>query len=277
MNQSNSSKQILLSVIGVAILVVAVVGVSFAFFNYTRTGAENTVKTGTIVFETNYTGISVTNLFPVSQSAIAQYSSDEDSIVGVTTIDIKGYTTYANGLDFVVTASNVNFDTTYNETTTVDNQTTTTERTRTLPVSVKVSSSNLGTETVASSADNVTAERLGGANEDKITVVNYEVNQSTLAFTPLTDDAVLAKGHIATNTDLRTNFGQITIKVYIDAKKVAISDTYNGTNTPTDEMGTTSEWVDGREVYTTEQWNSLSGQTGASFKIKIEANETPAS
>ena len=48
MNQSNSSKQVLLSVIGVAILVVAVVGVSFAFFNYTRTGQQNTVRTGQI-------------------------------------------------------------------------------------------------------------------------------------------------------------------------------------------------------------------------------------
>ena len=33
MSNSNSSKQVLLSVIGVAILVVAIVGVSFAFFN----------------------------------------------------------------------------------------------------------------------------------------------------------------------------------------------------------------------------------------------------
>ena len=50
MNNSNQSKQILLSVIGVAILVVAVVGVSFAFFNYTRTGAANQVSTGKIKF-----------------------------------------------------------------------------------------------------------------------------------------------------------------------------------------------------------------------------------
>ena len=34
----NSSKQVLLSVLGIAILVVAVVGVSFAFFSYTKTG-----------------------------------------------------------------------------------------------------------------------------------------------------------------------------------------------------------------------------------------------
>ena len=49
MSNSNSSKQILLSVIGVAILVVAVVGVSFAFFSYTKTGSQtNTIQTGQI-------------------------------------------------------------------------------------------------------------------------------------------------------------------------------------------------------------------------------------
>ena len=47
--RDNSSKQILLSVLGVAILVVAVVGVSFAAFTFTGTGTkENRITTGTI-------------------------------------------------------------------------------------------------------------------------------------------------------------------------------------------------------------------------------------
>ena len=267
MNQSNSSKQILLSVIGVAILVVAVVGVSFAFFNYTRTGEANTVKTGTIVFETSYTGINVTNLFPVSRSVAIANTEDTAGVVGVTTLSIKGYTTYANGLDYVVTANSVNFNATYD-----DNGT---QRTRTIPVSVNVTATNLGTVTTANGSDNVTTARLTG-NTDQVTVVNYEVDQSSKAYTALTTGAVLAKGHIKNETDLRTTEGQIVIKAYIDTLKVAISDTYNGTDTPTDEMGTTSDWVAGREVLTTEQWNSLAGSTGASFKIKVEANETPA-
>lgn len=45
----NSSKQVLLSVLGIAILVVAVVGVSFAFFSYTKTGTQNnSIQTGEI-------------------------------------------------------------------------------------------------------------------------------------------------------------------------------------------------------------------------------------
>ncbi len=49
---NNSSKQILLSVLGVAILVVAVVGVSFAAFTYSNKGTtENIVSTGVIKME----------------------------------------------------------------------------------------------------------------------------------------------------------------------------------------------------------------------------------
>ena len=44
------NNQILLSIIGVAILIVATVGVTFAFFNYTRTGSENTLSVGRIYF-----------------------------------------------------------------------------------------------------------------------------------------------------------------------------------------------------------------------------------
>ncbi len=67
--RNDSSKQILLSVLGVAILVVAVVGVSFAAFTYTGKGSvENTIKTGTIkvVYNEGEQGINITNAMPVS-------------------------------------------------------------------------------------------------------------------------------------------------------------------------------------------------------------------
>ena len=103
MNNSNSSKQILLSVIGVAILVVAVVGVSFAFFNYTRTGAPNTIKTGTIMFESTQSTISVNNVFPVPASAVATDTNN----VKTAEVTIKGNTNYTNGIDFTVKAQDV--------------------------------------------------------------------------------------------------------------------------------------------------------------------------
>lgn len=64
---NNSSKQILLSVIGVAILVVAVVGVSFAFFTYTKKGTQNnTITTGTLSFAFEESSkITLTDHFPI--------------------------------------------------------------------------------------------------------------------------------------------------------------------------------------------------------------------
>ncbi len=103
MSNSNSSKQILLSVIGVAILVVAVVGVSFAFYNYNKVGNKNTLKTGTITFNTTNTTIDMSNVFPVSKSDVLV-----DSInVGTGFVDITGNTSYNKGIDFTVTVEDV--------------------------------------------------------------------------------------------------------------------------------------------------------------------------
>ena len=94
---NNSSKQILLSVIGVAILVVAVVGVSFAFFSYVYNGGTaNEVQTGTIVFSASDTNMTLTNVFPTSSA----YTGDGK----VATVSIQGSTTYEEGIDFTVRA-----------------------------------------------------------------------------------------------------------------------------------------------------------------------------
>ena len=78
---NNSSKQILLSVIGVAILVVAVVGVSFAFFTYTATGTKNNViTTGTLTFtfsEENGSYITLLNQFPIATNTGKALTSGE--------------------------------------------------------------------------------------------------------------------------------------------------------------------------------------------------------
>ena len=44
------NNKVLLSVIGIAILLISVVGITYSFFNYTRTGTANTIKTGNISF-----------------------------------------------------------------------------------------------------------------------------------------------------------------------------------------------------------------------------------
>ncbi len=68
---NNNSKQILLSVLGVAILVVAVVGVSFAAFTFSQEGeVENYIQTGTITmtYTEGSTGITLTEALPMADA-----------------------------------------------------------------------------------------------------------------------------------------------------------------------------------------------------------------
>jgi hypothetical protein len=85
-------------------------------------------------------------------------------------------------------------------------------------------------------------------------------------------------GYIVGSTGIS---GTLTISAYIDADRIAISDTYyenapspsaSPVASPNDQYGTTTEWVDGRVVLTTTEWNSLSTNP-ISFKIKAESNE----
>lgn len=71
MMEENNSKKVLLSVLGVAILVVAVVGVSFAAFSYTNTSdAANQINVGTITmsYSEAEAGISITDAKPTADA-----------------------------------------------------------------------------------------------------------------------------------------------------------------------------------------------------------------
>jgi len=70
--EKNEPKKIILSILGVAILVIAVIGVSFAVFNFTGIGSkQNSVTTGTLVmtYTENTNGISITNAMPMTDTA----------------------------------------------------------------------------------------------------------------------------------------------------------------------------------------------------------------
>ena len=73
--KENNQKKMLLSVLGVAILVVAVIGISFAAYSTVFTSSANTVTTGTIMVSYNESGnaINVSNAMPMSDAnGIAQ-------------------------------------------------------------------------------------------------------------------------------------------------------------------------------------------------------------
>ena len=105
---NNSGKQMLLSVVGVAVLVIAVVGVSFAFFTYTRTGAQdNVIQTGTLTFAFEDTSfINIENQFPITtQQGLALTGAGnicEFSVKGSAPTGTNiGYTVFAEDGDAV--------------------------------------------------------------------------------------------------------------------------------------------------------------------------------
>ncbi len=107
-NSSNSSKQILISILGVAILIVAVVGISFAAFTYARTGTTtNTITTGTITM--SYTegtnGITLTDALPITDDAGKALSAEGQYFDFTVNAKIVGKGT--TKIDYVITATEV--------------------------------------------------------------------------------------------------------------------------------------------------------------------------
>lgn len=96
----NNSKQAILSIVGIAVLVIAVVGVSFAFFTYSKQGTTNNViTTGSIAFEFTETtnGLTLTNQFPQTVEEGKTNATFDFKVTGniPTTMSPIDYTVYA--------------------------------------------------------------------------------------------------------------------------------------------------------------------------------------
>ena len=78
--EEDNSRKVFLSVLGVAILLVAVVGVSFALYSTGANGKDNSISTGTITM--SYTeptnGILLENALPISDAAGKTLSGDKN-------------------------------------------------------------------------------------------------------------------------------------------------------------------------------------------------------
>ena len=244
--EPNNKKQIFIAIITVTILVISVIGVTYAFFNYTRTGNANTVRVGRIYFNHEEgDSISLQNVFPISSE-----QAETDTVNAKTlSITVVGDTDYDKGIEYLLTLDSVN--------NTVNN--------KKVPINLEVS---------------VTGEGLGTEEQN-----NYYTNRDTYTESKykieyngkLVNGKHLLVGFISPNTTKGTIEGingTINIKAYIDKDKVLISDTYpegivtiggveyyNGTPT-TNKL-----------VLTTEEWNSITGNNALSFKIKVEARE----
>ena len=224
-------KKIFFLIVGIAILVIGVVGVTYAFFNYTRTGAANNIGTGRIYFNSTQNGaLNMTNIFPMKSTEAS--TAELDSV----TVGIVGDTTYADGEEFEITLVDV----------------TNTINGKKIPINyiatyTAVSGKSVGEESDdywnarnSKNADIYTLTETGSVEDGKQVLVGYIKNS-------------------ASGIE-----GTLTIKAYIDADRIAITDT-------PDEN---SEWQQGRTVFTTTEWNSFqTSGTPISFKIKAESNE----
>ena len=224
------------------ILLVALIGITFAFFNYTRTGSGNTIRVGRISFVSkNEQTITLNNLFPIDPSNSTDMN--DATKVGTYSIDIEGDTDYSGGIEYLVSITDANIFTSTG---------------KTVPISINVTVDSLGT----SDTDYF-------VNRDSTNVSIYK----KLVGDSLVGDQMLLIGYIPPNDPTGTPDGvdgSITIKAYLDKNKILISDTYDGTES--DNMGTTNQDAEGKTVLTTTEWNSIQS-SGVSFKVKVEANE----
>ena len=99
------NKKQMFIVIGVFTLVLMLGTVTYAFFNYTRTGTANTIKVGRISFVTRQTStINLTNVFPIDSTNVDTDTDNVDELV----IEITGDTDYAGGIEYLVSSKDAN-------------------------------------------------------------------------------------------------------------------------------------------------------------------------
>ena len=97
----NENKRITQTLIGLSLIFMALVGVTYSFFNYTRTGSTNTLAVGRISFNHQETDtINLTNVFPVKKEELATNQNFVDEVI----IYITGDTTYNDGIEYLVSA-----------------------------------------------------------------------------------------------------------------------------------------------------------------------------
>ncbi len=96
MMEENDSRKVFLSVLGVAILIVAVVGITFAAYTFTTTSTgTNTITTGTITmsYAEPEAGITLTNALPLSDAAGAALSGTGNVFTFTVTANATGSVT----------------------------------------------------------------------------------------------------------------------------------------------------------------------------------------
>ena len=157
MMEENSSKKVLLSVLGVAILVVAVVGISFAAFSATKVSDENTISTGTISmsYSEPTNGIELIDALPMSDDKGKELSGAVDGKNQTFEFTVSTNTSAALNIPYEISVTPVAITTTDTLGALTDKQ-------------VKVHLTKNGTEVVAPTlVDSLAATSVAGRNGSK--------------------------------------------------------------------------------------------------------------
>ena len=193
-NKNNNKKKNTILIVIMATLVVILGGVTYAFFNYTRTGETNLLTVGSISFNSTQETVNLTNLFPVRSEELDEYIENVDKI----SVSITGNTDYEEGLEYRMSFVDVNnsfFD-------------------KTVPLSYRATATNIGTLI----SNNEYDLSKGGATQV------YSMNETGV----IENDNYFLTGYIPTGVNAN---GTVEIAAYIDGNKIAITDTYNNYHT----------------------------------------------
>lgn len=208
MSQENKKKNFLFSLMGLFALVACLGGLTYAIFNYTKTGSSSTISVGKIVFDSNQTNtINLTNFVPINSNDV-----DTDTVnVGTATIRISGDTEYNEGVEYLVKAVDVH--------NTINN--------KTIPISIVVTYEESTNKTIGTADNDYYTNRGGNTSIYKL------INGNNV-----TSNGEILVGYI---TEGQTGIdGVLTIKAYVDEDDIIVSDTFSGT---TDKVVlTTAEW-----------------------------------
>jgi len=175
-NKTENKKQLLLLIIGLIVLIGGAIGITYAFFSYVyNSEEENSIRTGTVFFTASDTYMELSNVFPTTLE-----KTDK-----VATVSVQGSTTYEDGIDFMIKATEV-----------------------------KSQNPNI-IPTVVVTRENVTGITY---TDGKDTTTTYDKNNR------LTADTILCAGNIAQGDGVDDLTKILTIKVYYDMNDYHISD-----------------------------------------------------
>ena len=198
-------------------LMLLLVGMTYSFFNYTKTGNDNTVSVGRINFVTSQNGsINLTNVFPIDS---ANVNTDTDN-VGTVVINITGDTDLDKGIEYLVSSVDTHL---------------TAQSGALVPLSLNITTSGIGTEN----------SNYYDSRENTNTPIYKKLVGSELV-----GDQMLLVGYIVPNDPVGTANGingSITIKAYFDKDKILISDT------PEES----AQVAGNRTIISTSDWSSL--------------------